>query len=63
MSLLDQIRQFQTSSALAQSLRAHNPGFQKAPELATLYSDSIMDALKHCKHDHACRLYRLALTA
>jgi len=36
MSLLDQLRQFPTSSALSQSLRAQNPGFVRTPELATL---------------------------
>jgi hypothetical protein len=40
MSLLDQLRLFPTSSDLADSLRAHNPGFKKTPELATLYSQS-----------------------
>ncbi|MEK7351103.1 MAG: hypothetical protein AAB177_09520 [Nitrospirota bacterium] len=63
MSLLDQLRQFPTSSALAQSLRAKNPGFVRTPELATLYSDSIMDAMTHQHDEQACRLYRLALTA
>ena len=63
MSLLDQIRQFPNSSALAQSLRAQNPGFHKTPELATLYSDSIINTMTHHKNEQACRLYRLALTA
>jgi hypothetical protein len=63
MSLLEQLREFKTVSALAQSLRAQNPGFNTAPELATLYSHSIMDAINYQNDDHACRLYRLALTA
>lgn len=63
MSLLEQLRQFQTPIALAQSLRDQNPGFQKTPELATLYSQSIRYALDHHKDEQACRLYRLALTA
>ena len=63
MSLLDQLRLFPTSSDLADSLRAHNPGFKKTPELATLYSQSIRYALDHHKDEQACRLYRLALTA
>lgn len=47
MTLLDQIRHFQTPLALAHSLRAQNPGFQRTPELATLYSQSIMEAMTH----------------
>ena len=63
MSLLEQIRQFQTASDLAHSLRNQNPGFVRTPELATLYSQSIRHALDHHKDEQACRLYRLALTA
>ncbi|MEQ1845061.1 MAG: hypothetical protein ABL983_05720 [Nitrospira sp.] len=63
MSLLEQLKEFKTVSGLAQLLRAQNPGFNNVPELAMLYSHSIMDAINYQNHDHACRLYRLALTA
>ncbi|MDP3598233.1 MAG: hypothetical protein Q8S75_14680 [Nitrospirota bacterium] len=63
MSLLEQLKEFKTVSALAQSLRAQNPGFTNVPELAMLYSHSIMDAINNQHDDHAYRLYRLALTA